>query len=95
MTWEDIIKQTDENEMPSEEEQLKERVDEFYEDMKDEIERHLDELTSDIYEFEYEMKMDKVFPSVRNEPKMKKFLDTFFEGVNLLRKAQRIAEGED
>tara|TARA_R100001460_G_scaffold14832_1_gene33082 strand:- start:211 stop:531 length:321 start_codon:yes stop_codon:yes gene_type:complete len=95
MTWEDIIKQTDEYEMPSEEEQLKERVDEFYEDMKDEIGRHLDELTSDIYEFEYEMKMDNVFPSVRNEPKMKKFFNKFFEGVNLLREAQRIAEGED
>ena len=95
MTWEDIIKQTDEYEEPSEEEQLKERVDEFYEDMKDEIERHLDELTSDIYEFEYKMRQENVFSSLRMEPKMKKFLDTFFDGVNLLREAQTIAEGEN
>ena len=95
MAWEDIIKQTDEYEEPSEEEQLKERVDEFYEDMKDEIERHVDELTSEIYEFEYEMRKQNVFASLRTEPKMKKFLDNFFEGMNFLRKAQRIAEGED
>ncbi len=95
MAWEDIIKQTDEYEMPSEEEQLKERVDEFYEDMKDEIGRHLDELTSDIYEFEYKMRMENVFHSLLMEPKMKKFFNKFSEGVNLLREAQRIAEGED
>jgi len=93
MTWEDILKQTDEE--PSEEKMLKERVDEFYEDMQDEIGYQITQLTNKMYEFENEMRDQKVFSSLRNEPKMKKFLDTFFDGVNLLREAQRIAEGKD
>jgi len=93
MTWENILKQTDEE--PSEEKMLKERVDEFYEDMQDEIGYQITQLTNKMYEFENEMRDQKVFSSLRNEPKMKKFLDTFFDGVNLLREAQRIAEGKD
>ncbi len=95
MAWEDIIKQTDEYQEPSEEEQLKERVDEFYEDIGDEIEYKLSDLTHVFYKFENELRKQKTWMSVLTEPKMSKFYNKFFDGVNLLREAQTIAEGED
>lgn len=95
MTWEDILKQTDEYEEPSEEEMLKERVDEFFEDIGDEIEQKISDLTNVFYKFENELRKQKTWMPVLTEPKMSKFYDKFFDGVNLLREARKIAEGED
>tara|TARA_R100001510_G_C7570796_1_gene147276 strand:- start:25 stop:330 length:306 start_codon:yes stop_codon:yes gene_type:complete len=94
MTWEDIIKQTDEYQEPSEEEELEELLKEFYENMQYEIENALENLAPNLYKDEKRIKQVGGMLALR-EPKMKEFMNNFFEGVNLLRKAQRIAEGED
>ena len=94
MTWEDIIKQTDEYQEPSEEEELEELLKEFYENMRYEIENALENLAPNFYKGEKRIKQVGGMLALR-EPKMEEFMNNFFEGLNLLRKAQRIAKGED
>ena len=94
MAWEDIIKQTDEYQEPSEEEQLEERLKEFYETMQYEIKSALENLAPIFYEEEKMVKQYGGMLALR-EPRMEEFRNNFFEGLDLLRKAQRIAEGED
>jgi len=77
----------DEREKTPEEDQLDERVEEFYDNMENDIDIKIGELTAVFYKFESEMRKQGTWMPVATEPKMQKFSDYFFTGINGLRKA--------
>lgn len=83
----------DEREKTPEEDELDERVEEFYDKMENDIDLAIADLTNVFYEFEKEMRKQKTWMPVATEPKMTKFTNYFFTGINSLRKAYDLLIG--